>query len=169
MAALVDVQRQFTDLLTACGPEIRVSAGELVRAADYFADLRAVVAMIFRTWPVARAYASTPHLAAALDVEHAMRVVQAQPLFNTPGKKKTSKPYTAPPVDCLSAGAALEVAAKLPDTRTSDDARSRLAPLVQQLRETDTALSTWLRRPSWISAPLRRAVMDLPTGGRTVA
>lgn len=37
-----------------------------------------------------------------------------------------------------------------------------LAPLVHRLREANLALSTWIPRPSWISAPLRRAVMDPP-------
>jgi hypothetical protein len=83
------------------------------------------------------------------------------------GKKKTSKPYTAPPAECLATGAVLEIAASLLDTHDPGDARRRLAPLVQRLREAELALSTWLRRPSWISVSLRQAVMDLPAGRKT--
>ncbi len=157
------------DLLAASGPETAMSAGAPVPVAHYFADLRATVAMVFRSWPVAREYAGTPRLAAALDAEYASRVAQAKPLLNTPGKKKTSKPYTAPPTECLATGAALDVAANLLDTHDPGDARRRLVPLVQRLREADLALSTWLRRPSWISVSLRQAVMDLPTGRRATA
>ncbi|WP_326698975.1 TniQ family protein [Streptomyces sp. NBC_01754] len=164
MSVLLRVQQQLTDLLTASGPETAMSAGSPVPVAHYFADLRATVAMIFRTWPVARDYASTPCLAAALDAEYAFRAAQAEPLLNTPGKKKTSKPYTVPPTEGLAAGAALDLAVKLLDTHDPVDARRRLAPLVQRLRGADLALSTWLRRPSWISASLREAVMDLPAG-----
>ncbi|MFB7113828.1 hypothetical protein [Streptomyces sp. NPDC056291] len=86
------VQQQLMDLLTASGPETAMSAGSPVPVAHYFADLRATVAIIFRTWPAASEYASTPRLTAALDAEYASRVAQAEPLLHTPGKKKTSKP-----------------------------------------------------------------------------
>jgi hypothetical protein len=167
MNVLFGVQRQLADLLAAGGPQTTMSAGSPVPVAHYFADLRAVVAMIFRSWPVAREYASTPVLAAAIDAEHDRRTAQVQPLLNTAGKKKTSKPYTAPPAECLATGAVLEIAASLLDTHDPGDARRRLAPLVQRLREAELALSTWLRRPSWISVSLRQAVMDLPAGRRT--
>ncbi|MFD3587105.1 hypothetical protein [Streptomyces sp. NPDC058683] len=146
-----------------------MSAGAPVSVLHYFADLRAAVAMIFRSWPVAREYVSTPCLADALDAEYASRAAQAEPLLNTPGKKKTSKPYTVPPTECLAIGAALDIATNLLDAHDPGDARSRLAPLVQRLREVDLALSTWLRRPSWISVSLRQAVMDLPMGRRGAA
>lgn len=162
MTALLRVQRQLIDLLVASGPQTAMSAGTPVSVPHYFADLRATVAMIFRSWPVAREHASTPCLAAAIDAEYASRVSQAEPLLNTLGKKKTSKPYTVPPQGCLATGAALDTAAKLLDAHSPVDARHRLAPLVQRLREADLGLSTWLRRPSWISGSLRQAVMDLP-------
>ncbi|MFI5756498.1 hypothetical protein [Streptomyces sp. NPDC051569] len=136
------------------------SAATPVPVPAYFADLRAMVAMIFRTWPVARGYASTPRLATALDAEHAARAAQAEPLLNTPGKKKTSKPYTAPPADSLAAGAVLDIASQLLRAADPHEARQRLAPLVQHLRDADRALSTYLRRPAWISQPLREAVKD---------
>ncbi|WP_251061478.1 hypothetical protein [Streptomyces sp. ISL-100] len=169
MTVLSQLQRQLIDLLAADGPESTMSAGAPVPVPHYFADLRATVAMIFRSWPVARECASTLRLAATIDEEHAYRVAQADPLLNTPGKKKTSKPYTTPPIECLATGAALDIAANLLDTHDPGDARRRLAPLVQRLRETDLALSTWLRRPSWISASLREAVMDLPAGRKAAA
>ncbi|MFG2872792.1 hypothetical protein [Streptomyces sp. NPDC048338] len=162
MTALLRVQRQLIDLLVASGPGTAMSAGTPVPVPHYFADLRAMVAMIFRSWPVAREHASTPCLAAAIDAEYASRVSQAEPLLNTLGKKKTSKPYTVPPQGCLATGAALDIAAELLDAHSPVDARHRLAPLVQRLREADLGLSTWLRRPSWISGSLRQAVMDLP-------
>ncbi|MEE4545768.1 hypothetical protein V2S66_27840 [Streptomyces sp. V4-01] len=169
LIVLIQLQRRFANLLTESGPEDARSAGLLVPVAHYFADLRAMVAMIFRSWPAAREYASTACLAATLDAEHSARIARAQPLLNTPGKKKTSKPYTAPPADCLTAGAALNIAASLLDADDQIDARDRLAPLVHQLRRQDLALSTWLRRPSWISGSLRQAVMDLPPRGGMMA
>ncbi|GHI10477.1 amidohydrolase family protein [Streptomyces cellostaticus] len=142
--------------------------GALVTAAHYFADLRATVAMVFRTWPVAREYASTPCLATALDTEYTSRIAQAEPLLNTAGKKKTSKPYTAPPTDPLAAGAVLDIAVQLLQASDPHEARKRLTPLAQHLRDADRALSTYLRRPTWISKPLRNAVSDdWPVGKRT--
>ncbi|MFJ8083367.1 hypothetical protein ACIQ6Y_22515 [Streptomyces sp. NPDC096205] len=147
MIVLLQVQRRLIDLLGVNGPETVRSAGAAVPVPHYFADLRAVIAMIFRSWPVAREYASTPCLAVTLDAEHESRAAQAEPLLNTPGKKKTSKPYTAPPTGRLATGAALDIATNLLDAHDPRDARSRLAPLVQRLREVDLALSTWLSPP----------------------
>ncbi|MEW1794080.1 TniQ family protein [Streptomyces niveus] len=160
MNVLLRVQWRLVELLAAGGPETTMSTGAWVPVAHYFADLRAVVAMIFRTWPEARPYASTPALAAALDAEYASRTAQAQPLLNTVGKKKTSKPYTVPPQDPLAMGAVLDIAYQLLATTELDEAREFLAPLVQRLREDDRALSIYLRRPAWISTPLRAAVAD---------
>ncbi|MFC9248491.1 hypothetical protein ACFWM5_13470 [Streptomyces bobili] len=104
-----------------------MSAGAPVPVAHYFADLRAVVAVIFRTWPEARPYASTPTLSAALDAEHASRAARAQPLLNTGGKKKTSKPYTAPPQDSLAAGAVMDIASQLLAAADPHGAREHMA------------------------------------------
>ncbi|MEU3088020.1 TniQ family protein [Streptomyces massasporeus] len=165
MTVLLQVQEQIMDLLTRNGPDATMSGGAPVPVAHYFADLRATVAMIFRSWPVAREYASTPRLAAALDAEYASRAAQAEPLLNTSGKEKTSKPYTAPPMDSLAAAAVLDIASQLLQVTDPHEARKRLAPLVQHLRDADRALSTYLRRPAWISQPLRAAVKDnRPTG-----
>ncbi|MFE9725345.1 TniQ family protein [Streptomyces sp. NPDC005794] len=169
MTVLLQLQQQLVDLVTAGGPETAMSAGAPVPAAHYFADLRATVAMVFRTWPVAREYAGTPCLAAALDAEYASRAAQAEPLLNTPGKKKTSKPYTAPPADSLAAGAVLDIASQLLQAPDPHEARQRLAPLVQHLRDADRALSTYLRRPAWISQPLRAAVKDNWPAGEELA
>lgn len=79
MAALVHVQRHLGGLLAAGGPEGTTSAGASVPVAHHFADLRATVAMLFRTWPEARPYAGTSCLAAVLDAEHASRTAQVQP------------------------------------------------------------------------------------------
>ncbi|GCD35802.1 hypothetical protein OEIGOIKO_03549 [Streptomyces chrestomyceticus JCM 4735] len=118
MNVLFHVQRELGHLLAAGGPATTMSAGAPVPVAHYFADLRAIVAMIFRSWPEARPYASTPVLAAALDAEHAARAAKAEPLLNSAGKKKTSKPYTVPPDDSLVTGAVLDIAAQLLGTRT---------------------------------------------------
>ncbi|WP_439812029.1 TniQ family protein [Streptomyces sp. P9-2] len=160
MKVLLHVQRHLANLIAAGGPDTTMSAGAPVPVAHYFADLRAVVAMIFRTWPEARPYSSTPALAATLDAEHASRTAQAQPLLKTAGKKKTSKPYTAPPQDSLAMGAVLDIASLLLATAEPDEARELLAPLVQRLRDDDRALSIYLRRPAWISTPMRTAVRD---------
>lgn len=87
--------------------------------------------MIFRTWPVARPYAGTSFLAAVLDAEHASPTAQAQPLLNTAGKKKTSKPYPAPPTDSLATGGSADRDAVAPScgslrsARVDDPARSQ--------------------------------------------
>ncbi|MFD4339966.1 TniQ family protein [Streptomyces anulatus] len=160
MALLVQVQRHLAGLLAAGGPESTTSAAAPVPVAHYFADLRATVAMIFRTWPEARPRAGTSFLAAVLDDEHASRTAEAQPLLNTAGKKKTSKPYTAPPTDSLATGAVLQIATRL--LRASDpcEARESMTPLVHRLRDADRALSAYLCRAAWISAPMRAAVGD---------
>ncbi|MCX4906675.1 TniQ family protein [Streptomyces sp. NBC_00878] len=160
MNVLLHVQRELGHLLAAGGPATTMSAGAPVPVAHYFADLRAIVAMIFRSWPEARPYASTPVLVAALDAEHAARAAQAEPLLNSAGKKKTSKPYTVPPDDSLVTGAVLDIAAQFLGTPDRHEARERLAPLVLRLRAADRALSTYLRRPGWISKQLRSAVED---------
>ncbi|WP_371665551.1 TniQ family protein [Streptomyces sp. NBC_01241] len=169
MSVLLRVQQQLMDLLTASGPPTAMSAGSPVPVAHYFADLRATVAMIFRTWPAASEYASTPRLTAALDAEYTSRVAQAEPLINTSGKKKTSKPYAAPPMDSLATGAVLDIASQLLQAPDPHEARQRLAPLVQHLRDADRALSTYLRRPAWISQPLRAAVKDNWPAGEELA
>lgn len=143
----------------AHGGRPRDGHGRGCTAAHYFADVRAM-AMVFRTWPVAREYASTPCLAAALDAEYTSRLAQAEPLLNTPGKKKASKPYTAPPMDSLAAGAVLDIASQRLQAADPPEAQKRLTPLVQRLRDADRALSTYLRRPAWISRPQRTAVQD---------
>ncbi|MGW2770799.1 hypothetical protein [Streptomyces sp. NPDC001275] len=47
--------------------------------------------------------------------------------------------------------------------------RKRLNPLVQRLRDADRALSTYLRRPAWISQLLRAAVKDNWPAGEELA
>ncbi|MGW9030982.1 hypothetical protein ACWGQ5_44400 [Streptomyces sp. NPDC055722] len=97
------------------------------------------------------------------------RIAQAEPLLNTPGKKKTSKPYSAPPAESLAAGAVLDIASQLLQAADPPEARTRLTPLVQRLRDADRALSTYLRRPAWISQPLRAAVKDNWPAGEELA
>ncbi|MCZ0991066.1 hypothetical protein [Streptomyces diastatochromogenes] len=116
--------------------------------------------MIFRTWPEARPYAGTSFLAAALDTEHASRAAQAQPMLNTAGKRKASKPYTAPPTDSLAAGAVLHIATRLLRAADPYEARELMAPLVHRLRDADRALSVYLRRAAWMSTPMRTAAGD---------
>lgn len=153
MTVLLQVQRQVMDLLAAGGPKSATSAGSPVPVAHYFADVRAIVAMTFRSWPIAREYAGTACPAAVLDAEYASRAAQAQPLLNTPGKKKTSKPYTAPLMESLAAGTALDIALQLLGAPDAHDAQACLDPLVQQLRGVDLALSTYLRRPAMDLSP----------------
>lgn len=150
MTVLLQLQQRLVDLLTAGGPETAMSAGAPVPAAHYFADLRATVAMGM----------PAPCLATVLDTECTSRVAQAEPLLNIAGKKKTSKPCTAPPTDPLAAGAVLDIAVKLLQASDPHEARRHLTPLVHHLRDADRALSTYLRRPTWISKPLRNAVRD---------
>jgi hypothetical protein len=71
-----------------------------------------------------------------------------------------SKPYTVPPDDSLVTGAVLDIAAQLLGIPDRHEARERLAPLVLRLRDAERALSTYLRRPGWISKQLRSAVED---------
>lgn len=57
-------------------------------------------------------------------------------------------------------GAVLDIAPQLLAAAEPDEARELLAPLVQRLRDDDRALSIYLRRPAWISTPMRTAVRD---------
>ncbi|MGW0692802.1 hypothetical protein [Streptomyces sp. NPDC002738] len=74
------------------------------------------------------------------------------------------KPHTVPPDDSLVTGAVLDIAAQLLGTPDRHEARERLDPLVLRLRDADRALSTYLRRPGWISKQLRSANEDDWTG-----
>ncbi|MFI6948840.1 hypothetical protein [Streptomyces sp. NPDC050422] len=128
--------------------------------AHYFADLRAMAAMVFLTWPVAREYTGTPQLAAALDREFDHRHARALPMMSAAGKRHSSRPYSAPPTDSFTTGAVLGAAARLLEAADPAEARTQLAPIVTRLRRTNLALSAYMRRPAWISPALRVAVKD---------
>ncbi|MEV0491867.1 hypothetical protein [Streptomyces atratus] len=81
-------------------------------------------------------------------------------MMSTAGKRQSSRPYSAPPADSFTTGAVLDAAARLLEGPDPVTARIRMEPLVKRLRQTNLALSTYLRRPAWISVPLRAAVCD---------
>ncbi|MFB7327465.1 hypothetical protein [Streptomyces sp. NPDC056190] len=72
-------------------------------------------------------------------------------------------------VHSLAAGAVLDIASQLLQAPDPHEARQRLAPLVQHLRNADRPLSTYLRRPAWFSQPLWAAVKDNWPAGEELA
>lgn len=162
---LLSCQQHFNALLDDNGPEQTMSGGTPVPVAHYFADLRATVALLFLTWPLARGHTATPDLAAALDRAYRHRRAVALPLMNTAGKRHSSRPYTVPPDDALTSGAALDTAARLLGAPDHAEACTRIAPLFAQLHRTNPALSSYLRRPTWISASLRAVAENHGLGG----
>lgn len=138
--------------------------GWLIPAADYFADLRALLGLVFLSWPAARSFAATPALAEALDREAKGRLARAAALRARPGKKYSSRPLTDPPLDPLLMGAGLGIGERLLDSADEEQARELMLPLIQQASRVDQALSIYLRREAWISFPLRIFSMNRSTG-----
>ncbi|MGW5098841.1 TniQ family protein [Streptomyces nodosus] len=157
---LLGLQQRLLDLLNPNGPEMTPCVGWLIPAADYFADLRALLGLVFLSWPAARPFAATPALAQALDCDAEQRHARAAILRGRPGKKHSSRPFTDPPLDPLLMGAVLGIAERLLDADDEEQARERMLPLIHQASDLDQALSLYLRRRAWISFPLRIVVMN---------
>ncbi|MEU7205916.1 TniQ family protein [Streptomyces sp. NPDC045470] len=160
LEVLLRRQEHLNMLLDDNGPERALSAGTLVPIARYFADLRATAGLLFLTWPLVREHTATPQLAAALDRSYKRRRTLAVPLMNAASKRHSSRPYTVPPDDAFTTGAALDTAARLLDAPDPAEARTRMAPLFARLHRTNPGLSSYVRRPAWISASLRAAADD---------
>ncbi|OLO32511.1 hypothetical protein PZ61_0219695 [Streptomyces sp. MNU77] len=161
---LLGLQCRLLKLLDPAGPAATPSVGWLIPAADYFADLRALLGLVFLSWPAARSFAATPALAEALDREAKGRLARAAALRARPGKKYSSRPLTDPPLDPLLMGAGLGIGERLLDSADEEQARELMLPLIQQASRVDQALSIYLRREAWISFPLRIFSMNRSTG-----
>ncbi|MFF8437364.1 TniQ family protein [Streptomyces bacillaris] len=157
---LLGLQRRLLRLLDPAGPAVTPSVGWLIRAADYFADLRALLGLVFLSWPAARSFAATPALAEVLDREAEERLARAAALRDRPGKKHSSRPFTDPPLDPFLMGAVLGIAERLLDASDEEQARELMLPLIHQAGRVDQALSIYLRREAWVSFPLRIVSMN---------
>jgi hypothetical protein len=160
LSHLLGLQRRLLRLLATAGPETIPSVGWVIPAADYFADLRALLGLVFLSWPAARPFAATPVLAEVLDREAEARLARAAALRDRPGKKHSSRPFTDPPLDPLLMGAVLGIAERLLDASDEEQARELLLPLIHQASRVDQALSIYLRREAWVSFPLRIVSMN---------
>ncbi|MET9966563.1 TniQ family protein [Streptomyces sp. NPDC006356] len=90
---LFTLQKKYLSFLSPDGPEQVSSIGWLTPTAQYFQDLRGVVALIFMTWPEARPHAATPELARIIDTEAERR----HELFHRRGaqpRKNRGQPHT---------------------------------------------------------------------------
>ncbi|QMU74329.1 hypothetical protein GXP74_37670 [Streptacidiphilus sp. P02-A3a] len=161
---LLGLQERLLHLLDPTGPDMTPSVGWLVPVAHYFADLRALLGLVFLTWPAARHLAGTPALTTVLDEEAQQRRARAEDLHTRPGKKYSSRPYTDPPVNPLLMGAVLGIAMSLLDADDEVLAIELLTPLVRQAYAENQALANYLRRESWISYPLRIVIMNRSRG-----
>ncbi|GHF91970.1 TniQ family protein [Streptomyces filamentosus] len=159
---LLGLQRRLLRLLDPVGPVVTPSVGWLIPAADYFADLRALLGLVFLSWPAARSFAATPALAEALDREAEERLARAAALRDRPGKKHSSRPFTDPPLDPFLMGAVLGIAERLLGAPDEEQARELMLPLIHQASRVDQALSIYLRREAWVSFPLRIVSMNRP-------
>ncbi|WP_282689855.1 MULTISPECIES: TniQ family protein [unclassified Streptomyces] len=157
---LLGLQRRLLKLLDPTGPGATPSVGWLIPAADYFADLRALLGLVFLSWPAARSFAATPALAEALEREAEKRLDRAADLRDRPGKKHSSRPFTDPPLDPLLMGAVLGIAERLLDAPNEERARELMLPIIHQASRVDQALSIYLRREAWVSLPLRIVSMN---------
>ncbi|MFC8793068.1 TniQ family protein [Streptomyces cinereoruber] len=157
---LLGLQRRLLTLLDPAGQAMAPSVGWLIPAADYFADLRALLGLVFLSWPAARSFAATPALAGALDREAEERLARAAALRDRPGKKHSSRPLTDPPLDPFLMGAVLGIAERLLDAPDEEQARELMLPLIHQASRVDQALSIYLRREAWVSFPLRIVSMN---------
>ncbi|MEI7030927.1 TniQ family protein [Streptomyces pratensis] len=159
---LLGLQRRLLKLLDPVGPAVTPSVGWLIPAAEYFADLRALLGLVCLSWPAARSFAATSALAEVLDREAEERLARAAALRDKPGKKHSSRPFTDLPLDPLLMGAVLGIAERLLDAPDEEQARELVLPLIHQASRVDQALSIYLRRAAWVSFPLRIVSMNRP-------
>lgn len=91
---LFTLQKKYLSFLSPDGPKQVSSIGWLTPSAQYFQDLRGVVALIFMTWPEIRPYAATPELARIIDTEAERRHELFHRRGAEPRKNLRSTAYT---------------------------------------------------------------------------
>ncbi|MER7988197.1 hypothetical protein ABTY53_21820 [Streptomyces noursei] len=157
---LLGLRKRLLKILDPTGPAATPSVGWLIPAADYFADLRALLGLVFLSWPAARSFAAPPALADAFDCEAEERLARAAALRDRPGKKHSPDPLLTPPLDPLLMGAVLGIAERLLGALDEERARELMLPLIHQASRVDQALSIYLRREAWVSFPPRIVSMN---------
>ncbi|MET9721665.1 hypothetical protein [Streptomyces zaomyceticus] len=158
------MQKKYLSFLSADGPEQVSSIGWLTPTAQYFQDLRGVVALIFMTWPEARPHAATPALARIIDTEAERRHELFHRRGAQPRKNLRSTAYTDPPDDPVATGAVLEIADRLLCTPDEEAAAQFLVPLANEAKRIHQPLSYSLRSPRGASIPLRVVLAYSPRG-----
>lgn len=161
---LFTLQKKYLSFLSPDGPEQVSSIGWLTPTAQYFQDLRGVVALIFMTWPETRPYAATPELARIIDTEAERRHDLFHRRGAQPRKNLRSTAYTDPPDDPVATGAVLEIADRFLRTPDEEAAAQFLVPLADEAKRIHQPLSYTLRSPRGASIPLRVVLAYSPRG-----
>ncbi|MBZ6257916.1 TniQ family protein [Streptomyces olivaceus] len=165
--ALFALQRKFLSFLSPDGPKQVSSVGWIIPTAQYFQDLRGVVALIFMTWPQARPHAATSELARVIDAEAARRHGLFHRLGEEPRKNLRSTAYTDPPDGPVVTGAVLEIAHRLLRSPDEIAAAELLVPLVDEAKRIHQPISYPLRSPCGASIPLLVVLAYRPRGSRS--
>ncbi|MYT96843.1 hypothetical protein GTY74_06190 [Streptomyces sp. SID8350] len=155
LRALLELQKRIVTLLTTKGRETTSSVGWLIPAGQYFVDIRALVPLIFLTWPEGRHLSATPLLAKALDVEADRRRAAYNAARSASAKGHPSRFFSVPPADALLTGAVLGIAERLLSAENEEAAFELLRPMIYRSFELNSILSYHLRRMRPASVPLR--------------
>jgi len=155
LEALLNLQQRLVALLTAKGRDTCASVGWRVPTGHYFLDMRALVPLVFLTWPESRHLAPTPLLANVLDAEAEWRHKAYREARAASAKKHPSRFFSHPPEDALVLGAVLGIAERLLQAKDEESAFDLLRPLIYRSLELNPILSYHLRSIRPASVPLR--------------
>ncbi|QFQ98377.1 TniQ family protein [Streptomyces phaeolivaceus] len=162
VAALLRLQHHFDGLLDPDGPKLVGSFGWLIPAAQYFIDLRALSALIFMTWPRARALADTEALAVLVDREAEERhaeFAKSRAEAKAGRRRQASHHYSDPAADPAVAGAVLGIAARLLSAPDENETHELMAPIIDGAKERNFSMSYQFRRLSGTSYPLQAILL----------
>jgi hypothetical protein len=166
---IINVQRSIDALLSPDGPAETISCGELVSAAQYFMDLRAVAALIYGSWPQARPLAATEMLARAIECDATRRHRNSRGLRSRVMGAPARDYFLAPPATALATGAILGIAERLLKAADNSAERAELVALYRREVEGCHALGSRHVNDLGASPPLRRIFGLAPRPRRAAA
>ncbi|WP_439813407.1 hypothetical protein [Streptomyces sp. P9-2] len=160
--AIIGLQERIDALLSLNGQALTLSCGELVSVAQYFMDLRAVTALIFASWPLARPLAATEVLARAADRDGERRQRSARDLRSRVKGARVGDFFLAPPDTALATSAILGIAERLLKAADNSEERAGLIELYQPAVAGRAPLSRRLVAELGASPPLCRTLGITP-------
>ncbi|MCL7378357.1 TniQ family protein [Streptomyces sp. 35G-GA-8] len=159
---IIGLQRRIDALLSPNGPSSTLSCGEMVSVAQYFMDLRAVTALIFASWPLARPLAATEALARAAERDGERRQRSARDLRSRVKGAWAGNYFLAPPDTALATSAVLGIAERLLKAADNSEERAGLIDLYQPAVAGRAPLSRRLVAELGASPPLCRTLGITP-------